>query len=880
MILGVFLSWFSRLFRKQSVKNFTQKIGRTIGAVLTRLLGSSSQFNGNPLQKAFPYLLITTPKPLNNTEKFKKKALIPNPHKLRGVLNPNYQNADTTVYSDVLGRSDTITISIEKGNIYLEGAAQKNGIWRKRWLVLPEALNNKTTRLKHRDTFFIGSPYSRRAVKIELRDPPLPILQPFFWIWEVPIRRVVLPLLGVLTITALALLAMYWAVIPGEILPNASLPTVVYARDRQTHLQRFKEAQPFIGKVSKEQPFCESYQKEIDQLLGFPSVVSKSVIASEDKRFCSHIGVDFLGMGRALLKFGSQGASTITQQVAKTIFPDFVGLEPPLKKDENLLDKLIKWRDLLSRKAREMAVAIKMERFHSKDEILLTYINKVFLGRNNRGFVEAARDYFKDVKSEQDISLDQAATLVAMIPAPNYFDPCENRSRFGALNKYRDDLINDMQKQKLVNSEQAERGKTFVQNLFDLDKCELRTETSYLPRIYDSEIYNELSRLSRSTVEEDGLIVETTLDSQKQKKAKDSLGKTIAELKSSQKGVSQGAMVSINASTGEILALVSAIEPQEYCRKEINPKTKEEEEIFCDYAAVEELKPGSTYKVFGYAANLKNNPENLQKQYDCKQLKEFDFKTVKDLDCQPESKKMDMQTAMAVSSNLVAIKVADEAGLDKVIDLVKQLGVSSLNRQINDRNFPYKPKLRLILGESGTKLLELTSAYGVLANKGLYNEPHVISSIYKITDGCDFKSGDYVNNSRCSKRYAANSDLQKGLEPVYKPRQVLDALVADKVTQLMRGVVNREDGTAFGAVTIRNAVGKTGTSECYDDLWFIGYVPNDPNHLVTGVWLGNPDHKRNVNLTKDGSCVKPILARSSDAARVWNEYMKSLEYLE
>lgn len=875
MILGILLSWFSGLFRNQSAKNFTQKINRTIAAVLTRLLGHTGQFNGNPLQKQFPYLLITTPHPLNNGKKFKEKTLTAPVHTLQ-----RRSNADTTIESDVLGTSDTLTISIEKGKIYLEGAAQKNGIWRKRWLVLPEALNNKKTRIKHRDTFFIGNPYSRRAVKIELRDPPLPILQPFFWVWEVPICRVLLPFLAVLTITALALLAVFWAVIPGEVLPSNSSPIVVYARDRQTHLQRFKEAQPFIGKVSKEKPFCESYQKQSDQLLGFPAVVPKSVIASEDKRFCSHIGVDFFGIGRAFFNLGSQGASTITQQVAKSIFTDFVGLEPPLKKDENLVDKLIKWKDLLSRKAREAAVAIKMERYHSKDEILLIYINKVFLGRNNLGFVEAARDYFKNVKSEQDISLDQAATLVAMIPGPNYFDPCKYRSRFGTLNKYRDGLIKDMQKQKLINAEQAERSKTFVQNLFDLDKCELRTETSYLPRIYDSEIYNELAKLSRSTVNEDGLIVETTLDSQKQKKARVALEKTIAEFKNSQKGVSQGAMVSIDASTGEILALVSAIEPQEYCRKEKNPKTKEEEEIFCDYAAVEELKPGSTYKIFGYAANLKNNPDNLQKQYDCKQLKEFDFKTVKDLDCQPESKKMDMQTAMAVSSNLVAIKVADEAGLDRVIDLVKQMGVSSLDRQMNDRDFPYKPKLRLILGESGTKLLELTSAYGVLANKGLYNEPHVISSIYKITNGCDFKSSDYVNNSRCFKRYAANGDRSSGLESVYKPRQVLEAGIADKVTQLMRGVVSLEDGTAYGAVTIRGAVGKTGTSECYDDLWFIGYVPNDPSHLVTGVWLGNPDHRRNANLTKDGSCVKPILTRSSDAARVWNEYMKSLEYQE
>ena len=218
-----------------------------------------------------------------------------------------------------------------------------------------------------------------------------------------------------------------------------------------------------------------------------------------------------------------------------------------------------------------------------------------------------------------------------------------------------------------------------------------------------------------------------------------------------------------------------------------------------------------------------------------------------------------MLTAMAVSDNLIALKVAQDAGLEKMIDTAHKMGIQS---ELNP------PEPRLVLGSKRVTLLEMTSAYGVLANHGIGNKPHIINRIIDISSpNCSRQN--YSTDNDCRVLYAYDGDTQSGLKPdLGKNRRILSREIADQITELLKGVVadgrnGRPIGTA-SRVNIPEAAGKTGTSDKSRDLWFIGYIPED---LVTGVWIGNPAVKR-----------APTQAKSSDAAQIWQKYMKLIGY--
>ncbi|MEK0196094.1 transglycosylase domain-containing protein, partial [Microcoleus anatoxicus] len=181
---------------------------------------------------------------------------------------------------------------------------------------------------------------------------------------------------------------------------------------------------------------------ELKKLPDFSPYLAKAVMASEDSRYYWHLGVDPIGVLRALLtnfRGGGirEGGSTLTQQLARSLFRDYVGTQ-----------------DSAGRKFREAVVALKLESYYSKDELLLTYLNRVFLGIDLYGFEDAARFYFG--KSAKDLTLSESATLAGILPAPNSFNPIQN---YQLAVQYRDRVIERMRAMGTISQEEADRAR-------------------------------------------------------------------------------------------------------------------------------------------------------------------------------------------------------------------------------------------------------------------------------------------------------------------------------------------------------------------------------------------------------------------------------------
>lgn len=195
---------------------------------------------------------------------------------------------------------------------------------------------------------------------------------------------------------------------------------------------------------------------------------------------------------------------------------------------------------------------------------------------------------------------------------------------------------------------------------------------------------------------------------------------------------------------------------------------------------------------------------------------------------------MDMYGGLALSENVVALRIAQEVGLNDVVQTAYRLGIDSeLNAAPG-----------LVLGESEVTPLELTGAFGAIANDGVWNPPH---GIRRVLDSSDCTDPNDANSCRVIYEFGQTGDTN---------RQVLSPQVAQTLTGLMQGVI--QSGTGRSAFLGVGEGGKTGTTNDNRDLWFVGFVPRED--LVTGIWLGNDD-----NATTDGS--------SGQAAELWGDYM-------
>lgn len=629
--------------------------------------------------------------------------------------------------------------------------------------------------LRHGDILTLGPPELAASVRLQYVDPP-----PWY------VKATTWASYGVGGVSALLALVIgvEWVKFSVKPLPTAtSAPIIVYARDGSTPLR---------------EPRTTSHV-DMKRLEDFGPYLPAAVVASEDSRYYWHVGVDPLGILRAVLinsRSGDvqQGASTVTQQLARSLFREYVGTQ-----------------DSLGRKLREAIVSLKLETFYSKDEILLTYLNRVFLGGNTSGFEDAAQYYFE--KSAKNLTLAESATLVGILPAPNAFDFCGDGPNKLEAADYRNRVIKRMLEMGKIKPEEANRARRSTVQVSP-KVCEQQSKT-IAPYFY-SYVFQELeSILGEGAAREGNYIIETQLDLAIQTQAEASLRSSVSNA-GTNFGFSQGAIVTLDSKTGSIRAMVGGTD---FRKSQFNR------------AVQAKRQPGSTFKIFAYAAAIQQGISPF-KSYSCAPLTWQGF-TYKPCRAGADAS-LDIATGLALSENPIALRVARDVGLDKVVATAQRLGIKS----------SLDPVPGLVLGQSVVNVLEMTGAFGSIGNQGVWNPPHAISRILDSSDCSDRKD---LKTCRVIYSFDQNTDANK---------RVLPTGVADEMTTLMRGVITR--GTGRSAAIGLGEAGKTGTTDKNVDLWFIGFIPS--RRLVTGIWLGNDNNS-------------PTSGSSAQAAQLWGSYM-------
>ncbi|MEM9922649.1 MAG: penicillin-binding protein 1A [Cyanobacteria bacterium P01_D01_bin.50] len=509
-----------------------------------------------------------------------------------------------------------------------------------------------------------------------------------------------------------------------------------------------------------------------------PEKLQKAFIASEDRRFKEHGGIDVQGILRAATsnlrsQEVVQGGSTITQQLARILF---------LNRNKTV-----------TRKLQEVRLAQKLEDELTKEQILERYLNLIYLGSGAYGVADAAWVYFS--KSVSQLSLGEMATIAGLAPAPNVFSPAENPE---AAKKRRNLVLERMREDGFITA--AEKQKAVSEPL--TVKASLPKRLEIEAPYFITYIQKELPKyIERDVLEGGGLVVETTLNPTWQKKAEVAVDRTLRNQGRWQR-FKQAAMVAIDPRNGEIKAMVGG---KDFGKNKFNRVTQAQRQ------------PGSTFKGFVYAAAVAAGKNPLDGYLDAPIV--VDGYEPKNYD-KGYRGWINMRDAFTQSINIVAVRILMKVGYQPTIDLAKKMGIKS----------DIKPVISMALGSNEVNLLELTSAYGTFANKGMHIEPHGITRVLS-------RNGDVI--------WSAD----------FKGKQALDADSAAITTWMLRRVVT--SGTATRAQIGRPAAGKTGTTDKARDLWFVGFIPQ----LVTGVWLGNDNNK-------------PTNGDSTTAAYTWRRFMK------
>ena len=648
--------------------------------------------------------------------------------------------------------------------------------------------------------------------------------------------------------------------------------TTIYADDGETVLAEFA--------IEKRIPI---------KIQDVPDKVTDALLAIEDYRFRDHIGIDPYRIVGAVLKNlttgDRQGASTITQQLAKNLF---------LYKDQTYTRKINEW-----------AVALQIERLYTKDQILEMYMNYVFLGAGAYGFEAGSRTYFG--KSLKDLTLEEAALLAAVPKSPEY-SPTRNMEKARIR---RDIVLDQMTKYFPAKYSQAEvdaaKAKPIVladtayyqsqpkSTAWDYPVEEIRKylEEKYTTRVAQGglKVYTTINveaqkiatqstrqklrefdrgRKWRSDYENillddddqpftDEKLIEKTLNSFKHadwygddykegeyikglvmkvnptadevgvrfgrfkavvragnmgrsgKRPKDELKpgylaeflvkkvdaeQKMLEVELMQVPEIQAAQVTLNAHTGEVIAMVGGYD---FHTNKFNNATQGLRQT------------GSAYKPFIYTAAVEAGmtPDTIVSGAPIKR----GGWTPHNYDGSLSNANVPMKVALMKSLNICAVHLLEQVGIQAGAQMVRRFGITN----------PMAPSLPSALGASEVSLIEMVAAYSSFPNKGIRMAPHLIRKVYN-RDGSLLEQ--FENTSS----------------------KVTSEYVALTMVGLMRGVCSG-GGTAAAASAGGNPLGgKTGTVNDHTDVWFIGYTPT----YVTGIWMGNPERKENLGNNMTG----------------------------
>jgi penicillin-binding protein 1A len=513
----------------------------------------------------------------------------------------------------------------------------------------------------------------------------------------------------------------------------------------------------------------------------------KALLTREDSRFYDHHGVDPFGIARAIFRnlthaSAKEGASTLTQQLARNSFPEGLGTHKSLH-----------------RKLLEAFVAARIEQNYSKDQILEAYVNRIYFGSTVYGIETASQTYFG--KHAADLSLGESALIAGLIRAPSYFSPLKNLK--GAMHE-RDTVLDRMVKLGKIKEEEAAKAKSAPIVL--AKKRPTSAQDNYAMDMVRREVEDLLSDEQR---EDGGLKVYTTLDPALQQVAESVIDLELAKVEarpgykhpkkadfSAQAKAEeqdtpylQGALVVIDNRFGGIRAIVGG---RDFTESKYNRAimTKATRQI------------GSTFKPFVYAAAfdkgllpgtaIDDGPiargEVRQAANWSPENSDGTYKGI-----------MHAEEGLIQSRNTMSVRVGERAGMDEIARVAAAAGIE---------NMPRLPSA--YLGAFEANVADLTAAYSVFPNNGVRRQSYIIERI-------DDAAGETI--------YRAAHIQSKALDPG----------VAWMLTSTLGKVMER--GTAASAKNLgftKPAAGKTGTTNDFKDAWFVGYTTS----LTCGVWVG------------------------------------------
>jgi len=519
-----------------------------------------------------------------------------------------------------------------------------------------------------------------------------------------------------------------------------------------------------------------------------PPLLPRAFVAAEDSRYFEHGGLDIWSIFRAAvnnLRSGkrSQGGSTITQQVTRALL---------LSREKTYFRKLT-----------EAILAYRLDRMLSKEEILTIYLNEIYLGEGAYGVEAAARIYFS--KKARELNLAEIALLAGLPQSPSRYSPIKHWSAARARQRY---VLNRMAEDKIISTASARRA--YEQKLYLNPSGKHKATSGYFTEYVRTELER---KYGKKALFREGLTVWTTLDSRLQKAAITSLNHGLHSVQKRQQSKSppQGALIALDTANGSIKALVGG---SDYRKSSYNR------------AVIAKRQPGSVFKPFVYAAAFEKGLSPDTKLVD----KPFSIKNRDGSVWQPQNYShryygpTSLREGLVFSRNIVTIKLLQKTGVQTVIRLAGRAGITA----------ELRPELPLALGASPVSLLEMTGAYTIFANHGLYHKPRAITRV---------------------------RDRLGRITPWPHPgaKKVITPETAETMTAILTQVINR--GTGKQAYGIAGAAGKTGTSDNNRDAWFIGYTRN----LTTGVWLGY-DRSRTLGRGETGGRA---------AAPVWKEFMQT-----
>jgi membrane peptidoglycan carboxypeptidase len=555
-------------------------------------------------------------------------------------------------------------------------------------------------------------------------------------------------------------------------LPTPAQRSVIYAADGKTAL-----ATIWLDE-----------NRKVAKLKDIPGRVRNAVVAIEDDRFFQHSGVDFRGIARAAitdLRSGhiAQGGSTLTQQLVKLTVTG----------NSRTLD----------RKLREAIYAVELERRYSKNKILEFYLNQAYFGEGVYGIATAANHYF-DNKSIRDLTLAEAASLAATIAAPERYKPTNRKANLARRNL----VLDRMRELGFASPRQvakAKRAKLQVRRYSPPSRQPYFVE--YIKQqllhdpAYDKVLGKENTERRKRMVFQGGLKIYTTLQPRRQAQARAAIANQLWS-RFGANGNPTGALASVDPKSGRILALYGGRE--NFKASQVDLATARGGSGF---------QPGSSFKVFFLVAALEkgispgrvyNSPARV---------------LIPDRRCynsdgpwrpgnagDGEAGVFNMYQATAHSVNTYFAQLAMDVGIERGLEVARKMGISVPPRGSKDYNDHWNV-CSSVLGVVPVSVLDMASAYGVLANNGVRCPAYSITRIE--APGRTL----FERKPNCTR--------------------VIEPKVAATVTAMLRGVVTGGTGTA-AALPGRPVAGKTGTAQEYQSAFFNGYTPQ----MATAVWVG------------------------------------------